>query len=70
MRKYKGNIRPTEDMAVWNADHQEKKRDTVRVLTEHQIKRQGIQKPEHVKQLESFNAFLDAMRERKTDDNA
>ena len=70
MRKYKGNVRPTEDAAVWNADRP-KKKETIRVLTEHQIKRQGIQKPEHIKKLESFNAFLDAMREERCiDDNA
>lgn len=54
-----GYVCPTENAAVWNADHPKKKTvPRTRVLREEDIKRQGIQKPEN-KELESFNQFLD-----------
>lgn len=54
-----GYVCPTENAAVWNADHPNKKTvPRTRVLREENIKRQGIQKPEN-KELESFNQFLD-----------
>ena len=58
-----GYVRPTENAAVWNADHPKKKERT-RVLSEDQIKRQGIQKTEARKQLDSFSAFLDTKAEK------
>lgn len=55
-----GYVCPTENAAVWNADHPKKKTvPKTRVLREEDIKRQGIQKPEPQKELESFNQFLD-----------
>ena len=61
-----GYVCPTENEAVWNADHppQEKKPARTRVLQEDQIRRQGIQKTEARKQLDSFNEFLEG---KKTD---
>lgn len=59
-----GYVCPTENAAVWNADHPKKKTvPKTRVLREEDIKRQGIQKPEAKKELESFNQFLDAKSE-------
>ncbi len=57
-----GYVCPTENQAIWNADHPQKKKRT-RVLTEDQIKSQGIQKTEARKQLDSFSAFLDTKTE-------
>ena len=60
-----GYVCPTENAAVWNADHlpRETKPERTRVLSEDQIKRQGIQKTEARKQLDSFSAFLDEKAE-------
>jgi len=57
-----GYVCPTENAAIWNADHPQK-RERTRVLTEDQIKSQGIQKTEARKQLDSFSAFLDTKTE-------
>ncbi|MBQ6233558.1 MAG: hypothetical protein IJJ80_08635 [Clostridia bacterium] len=57
-----GYVCPTENQAIWNADHP-KKTERTRVLSEDQIKRQGIQKTEARKQLDSFSAFLDTKAE-------
>ena len=62
-RNQHGYVCPTEDAAIWNADHPKKKKWKVRVIAEEQIKKQGVQKPEAQKQLESFNAFLDSFKE-------
>ena len=64
-----GYVCPTENEAVWNADHSHhpKKRDGIRVLTDEQIRHQGIQKTEVRKQLDSFSAFLDTPADPEAD---
>lgn len=58
-----GYVCPTENQAIWNADHspkQSSKRKT-RVLPENQIRNQGVQKTDAAKQLESLSAYVEQM---------
>jgi len=68
-RNQHGYVCPTENAAIWNADHPKKKKWKVRVIAEGQIRNQGVQKPEVQKQLESFNAFLDFKKGETVDDH-